>query len=344
MGEIQLASTSKTYTLSIAEMTSGTSDAYLDTITQSLDDIQSSSSNPNVKSHLLTNISNTMTDRHIVNKATNSKLEELIQEEKEGAHINQMFCAMHPIETFAKSADKCISTWEKEGNLTPPQSFTSRSCSYTQGIIQAALRLKEKDGVGLPSEVQTYLSSEGIPSNICVPFLGSRFNILFFNAAGVYYLAPHFVKLIGKVTGSSNPLHTALLHDLQLPDYLAAIRALGLVDKVISGPWMRLTDAPANILDMNPHYAHFVKQLGIWIRDPSPILNGTSGTVFPDQDINLQDDTIYQKLIQSTDHDDITKDLLTKILQGIHDDTTRQLADQLPGGCTLIQVKNLHRN
>ena len=52
---------------------------------------------------------------------------------------------------------------------------------------------------------------------------------------------------------------------------------------------------------------------------------------FPDQD-NLQDDAIYQKLIQSTDENNITKDLLTKILQGIHNDATWQLADQLPVG------------
>ena len=70
--------------------------------------------------------------------------------------------------------------------------------------------------------------SNEIGKNPPAPFRGNRFNILFYDAGAVYYLA----SLIKK--------------------FLAGCKALGLINKLVTGPLWRVIDTKdVSILDMN---------------------------------------------------------------------------------------------
>ena len=70
----------------------------------------------------------------------------------------------------------------------------------------------------------------------CLPvyqFLG--FNILFKNAAGVYYLFDHLVDFFDNIE-LENRLLVAVHWDLKVLAYQVGCPALGLIEKLVTGP------------------------------------------------------------------------------------------------------------
>ena len=65
-------------------------------------------------------------------------------------------------------------------------------------------------------------------------FRGNRFNILFSNAARVYFLAPYVQEYLQG--GHQNRLLQSVKHDINVPEYLAGCKALGLVSELITKP------------------------------------------------------------------------------------------------------------
>ncbi len=61
---------------------------------------------------------------------------------------------------------------------------------------------------------------------------------------------------------NTNKLLKSVLHDLNIPDYLAGTKALGLVSRLLTGPlWCFIEDKNMHILDMNEHYSTFLQCL-----------------------------------------------------------------------------------
>ena len=88
-------------------------------------------------------------------------------------------------------------------------------------------------------------------------FVGNRFNIIFYDAAGVFYLCDHMIRFIESVHGKeANRLLQAILSDLKDPVNIAGCRALGLIDKVVTGPlWRKLVETSASVLQMSSVYS-----------------------------------------------------------------------------------------
>ena len=63
-----------------------------------------------------------------------------------------------------------------------------------------------------------------------VPFRGSRFNILFDNAAGTFFLREQMLQFLQQF-GAENRLTKAVLCDIQLLELLGCCQALGLVGR-----------------------------------------------------------------------------------------------------------------
>ena len=65
--------------------------------------------------------------------------------------------------------------------------------------------------------------------------MGNRFNILFYDAAGVYFLNEHMLNYLTRSHGNTlNRLLQLVLNDLQASHLLVA---LGIIDKLITGPF-----------------------------------------------------------------------------------------------------------
>ena len=175
-----------------------------------------------------------MTDRHIVNKKVNHMLKSAKQEQCSTQDVswNNFNCAIHPLDSLAKSADKTASRLEIEfldiECSDANKLYKHRGQSDTQALVQAACRACYKEGSGCPADIVPFLHNEGVTPMPLVPFLGHRFNIFFHNAGGLFYCANLIIYLIEKIWGTPNDLFKAVLFSLKQADYITCCRAFTL--------------------------------------------------------------------------------------------------------------------
>ena len=67
-------------------------------------------------------------------------------------------------------------------------------------------------------------------------FRGNRFNILFYDAGAIFYISDLMTKFFKEVWQTPSQLLRAVFSDIQVPEHLAGCKALGLVNKVVTGP------------------------------------------------------------------------------------------------------------
>ena len=107
---------------------------------------------------------------------------------------------------------------------------------------------------GRISDFYTYLTEEvGFLNVAFISFRGNRFNVLFYNGGILYYLHDH-LKHFFDIVKDDNNLLKAVHSDLQIQSYLCGCRALGLINKFVTGPLRRLLEFGIHILDLNNHY------------------------------------------------------------------------------------------
>lgn len=91
-----------------------------------------------------------------------------------------------------------------------------------------------------------------------VPFSGDkdhdRFNILFYDAGVLYYLKQAVCDFFETGISTGSQLLKSVEADSKVDEYWAACRALGLVNKFITGPFWRLLESNTPILEMNEKY------------------------------------------------------------------------------------------
>ncbi|XP_070547896.1 uncharacterized protein [Ptychodera flava] len=163
-------------------------------------------------------------------------------------------------------------------------------------------------------------------------YKGNRFNIMYYNAAAVYYHASDILQFI---TNWPNPnrLLSAVSEDLQIPVYKAEIRALGLIDKVVTGPYWRIVEKVDNILDMNQHLLQMKLGLERWTHDATTVLEGEP--MFAPEVAPIHKDALYDKLMEETgsvEFDSLTVQALEMLMHSLLIILERQCEEQLPGG------------
>eukprot|EP00112_Aurelia_sp_Birch-Aquarium-sp1_P016909 Seg3872.1 transcript_id=Seg3872.1/GoldUCD/mRNA.D3Y31 product="hypothetical protein" protein_id=Seg3872.1/GoldUCD/D3Y31 len=181
-------------------------------------------------------------------------------------------------------------------------------------------------------QFQTFLKTEkGIDTIPLAPFFGNRFNILFHNAAGTYFLEEELKEFFERVL-KENKLLSAVHQDLQVPTYLAACRAFGMVDKLITGPLWRIIAKEGHVLDMNVEYQKLKDCYKSWAVDASEFMKGDA-VIFGDK-VNINKDEIFECLFLSRDKDfdEMTKQCLEVIFSGSKVVTERLLGAHLDGG------------
>ena len=80
--------------------------------------------------------------------------------------------------------------------------------------------------------------------------------ILLHDAAGVFYLKLHMLEYLSNFHGGTlNCLLQAVLKDLKSPYFVAGCKALGIIDKLVTGPfWRYLQSSSVSILYMGDMY------------------------------------------------------------------------------------------
>jgi hypothetical protein len=176
--------------------------------------------------------------------------------------------------------------------------------------------------------MKVYLKENNV-KNCVLYFVGERFNLLFHNGGAVFYVAEHILEFIDKIWGKPNRLLVAIETDLRKKELLLACRALGLLDRQITAPWLEYTMAERPVLVLSDFYTKSVEQIRKWSIDASELLSGNNSIY----ELPINKDPVWDKLVKPSDSDEaILKCLLQKLCLAIVVVCERQLSDQLPGG------------
>ena len=103
--------------------------------------------------------------------------------------------------------------------------------------------------------VNTFLRQYKFKSLPLRSYRGARFNILFQNAAAVFFLHSQMTEFL-EPYGTENRLLKSILSDLKTIEFIAGVKALGLIYLLITCPlWTVLDDPNITITDMNDKYS-----------------------------------------------------------------------------------------
>ena len=115
-------------------------------------------------------------------------------------------------------------------------------------------------------------------------FVGNRFNILFYDAAGVFYLKSHVTEYLSNFHGGTlnNRLLQAVLKDLKAPYFVAGCKAMGIIDKLVTGPfWRYLQFSSVSVLNVSDMYTKTRDCFEKWSNDAQTVLENDE-LLFPD--------------------------------------------------------------
>ena len=122
----------------------------------------------------------------------------------------------------------------------------------------------------MPSAVR-YLRSIGIGKVPLASFIGNRFNTIFYDAAGGYHLRDHVVEFF-QSNETMNRLLRSVEADLGVLELLADCKALGLIDKLVTGPlWRVPEDSNVSVIKMSDKYAEMERTFTAWSVDASEL-------------------------------------------------------------------------
>ena len=210
---------------------------------------------------LVASIKNTMSDLGPVNPLFNSKLEIIRSEllpkvmsnwdelediqKGEIIRMGNFFCKLHLLCKFSTETDKLLKEFEYiilDKDYEKQFAFNTKESSPTQLIRIAckAFHPRGSDECGVASYFNVFLSKRD-QSNLFASFIGNRFNILYYNASALYFLKDAINDFI-EGWPEPNKLIKSVDELMQNPFNMACVRALGIVDKIVTGPFWRIVE------------------------------------------------------------------------------------------------------
>ena len=240
-------------------------------------------------------------------------------QKKETCKLNNFFCGLHLLVNLADHSGAVIKEWEAT------QSGSSASCPGanqpnecgTYRLIRTACKAFERHGseqVGEAAGFQAFATTNGLTHIPLAKFRGNRFNIIFHNAAGIYFLAETMTAYLAFSCG--NRLLAAVKEDLLDPRFVTGCRAVGLFGKFVTAPMWRFLESDAPFTSVHSVYQEVETQLARWSEDASELVDGTAKP-FAAATIT-QPDVVLDKLLEPTQDDALVKGLLQLLAVAWH--------------------------
>ena len=352
LGSFQVVTESGSYSMSVEDMLSGEGECYYDTFRDVLTEmagliVPDNQVEQKVR-ELLFSIKNIMTDRAITNKKfvdhlsswrsdilpfVIEKFDDLPDHEKaKFTRMNHLFCGLHVVHNMGLYAETAMREWlkivcltEKHGGFTTSNSRVydllfeiSKLCSYTHG--------DQRNGKAPYWEAA--LDKKGCTNKI-TSFLHHRFNVYFVLGGAVYYHLDDLKEFLPTLE-TENFLVTSIRSDLNTKVYIAGFRALGIFNKLVSGPVYRKVEEKVHIFSLNPMWNDLKVKLDRCSKNAHEML---SGEALLEND--LSKDVVFDTLFAETNDpelDLLTQECLELICCCCVTMINRQLKDQLPGG------------
>ncbi|XP_071124318.1 uncharacterized protein [Mytilus edulis] len=198
--------------------------------------------------------------------------------------INYFFCGLHFLVGLSEQANTTLSLWEslvhsgeKVGAPTLPGGYSIPGESGTTRLVRTVCKEVQDRGwekAGKPLQFRDFLHTQGqvkeVPLASCK---GNRFNILFHNAAGVYYLLNDLLAF-AEEHKADNRLFTAVNADLSVLCFQAGARALGIVSKMVTGPMWRFMEENGHVSELTPLYQQLYDAFTRLSTDASTLMKG----------------------------------------------------------------------
>ena len=312
-------------------MVSGSAQSTLEALQDTLDEMTRIASHKGYSEAgktILANIKSTMSDRASAQKSFNTLLQEYRlgvlpevvknwdniskEEQLSMARMFNFFCGMHLVVNMAEHISESLKLFE--------QAHFEQQSDGGSGIvrlIRIACKAFEKRGdekSGYPLQFNTYLSENGVEKNPLIHFRGNRFNVVFANGARVYYLHNHIVNFLRNSLGTPNRLLKALLDDASCKLYVAGCKALGLIDKHITGPLWRILESNLHILDL-PHYYN---QLLSFVKQCTNVGDFMTGEAIPFPGKPITKDAVWVALVaESPEYDHLVHQIIVSCFKTI---------------------------
>lgn len=235
INSIHVTSNDDCHVLAIDQLAGGTAEDYENHITESIDCLTEvyckfySTNFEDNRKKIIGHISNTMTDRATVNHATIQRLE--LNWRK---RLNELNCHLHPLDTIASSVRTALKANE------PPdlvKKLYSNDC-ISHALVLGINKFRYKDGRGDPKGFNSSLESAGLPKGLLPRYRGNRLHIMFHIAGKLHHHRVFFMNLFEETTVTCGGLQTAILHDYRSTTAQVELHVLGLLGKLLSGPWM----------------------------------------------------------------------------------------------------------
>lgn len=354
----QLTTEEGQYTMSINDLASGSAEHTLDLFKQVIAEVTAIGERCGqtvAGEKLLASLTNTMTDRAAVNTKFNDLLEgyrkevlaatrddwqELSEEEQCSiAKLNNHFCGLHMLVNLAEQCNAVLVEFENMQSLASTSSgsvsgdiqITDKSESGTIRLVRTCCKTFERHGseqAGRMVEFAEYCRENGVSQLPLAKFKGNRFNILFYDAAGVYFL--HQLMASYCTLTERNKLVDAVAADLAKPHLLSGCRALGIIGKLLTGPLWRFLVSSEPFTSVFKVYDEVTSQMAAWAEDASDLMDG-SGRPFSGADVHTAT-PVFQALFTPSDADASTKQALELLCATFHSYMVRAWAPYLPGG------------
>ncbi|XP_065673154.1 uncharacterized protein LOC136090437 [Hydra vulgaris] len=111
--------------------------------------------------------------------------------------------------------------------------------------------------------------------NFMVSFLHHRFNNIFLLGGATYFHKDHLKEFVFNLNGS-NFLHESIRHDIDNIIFHASTRALGIFNKLISGPLFRIIEEEGHIFSLNTVWSQMFNYFVCCSSDASIMLSGST--------------------------------------------------------------------
>lgn len=328
-------------------MTSGAAHCTLQTLQDILQELSEWGHVSNTAEKIITNIKSTMSDRASTQKSFNSLLADyrahilpnvmenwgdLSDSERQSlSQMHNFYCGMHLVVNMAEHTSETLKLIERNYEDTSKFAFNTDNEAGTLRLIRTACKAFEKRGdekSGCPLQFSAYLKRKGVAKSPLIHFRGNRFNVLFANGARVYNLHSHIVDFLQNVWGTPNRLLKAVLEDASSDNYIAGCKALGLVDKLITGPLWRILESDVHILEVPDHYRKLKAFLsGCTTRNITAVMRGEN---IPFDVKYMKRDELWEALSVQTQHDSTVQHLLLSLFKSFELLLDRVLLDHQP--------------
>ena len=221
--------------IAIDELPGGTADDYSEHVCGSVNHLATTYADfheldyPECRSKIIKNISNTMTDRVVVNHAAIRKVNENWDKT-----LNELHCHLHPLDTIASSCRSTLKALE-----TCSGCLFGNDC-FAGNIVLQTNKFRYKDGKGDPKGFVTFLDDHNLARGIIPRYRGNRLHILFHICGKLFEHHEKFLQFFTEGTVSCGGLQASIRKDFDNPTAILEIQVLGLLGKLLTGPWMQM--------------------------------------------------------------------------------------------------------